>query len=108
MPIQLIDYVLDSKLENGVVFNGLTLRVVGNDILFDFAAINPSAALILDPENTIGIGYDEILVDKEHLDKKTVNHELNEDRGYWQDDAWEVDFGDNGSVGNERTARVSQ
>jgi hypothetical protein len=78
--MQLIDYVKDSKIENGSVFNGLTVRVVGLDVIFDFAAMNPSAALILDPPNNMHIAYDEIWVDEKHLNKETVNHELNEDR----------------------------
>ena len=78
--MELIDYVKDAELKDGSIFNGLKIRVVGNDVLYDFAATNPMAMMILDPDNISGIAEDEILVDGKYLDKVTVNHELNEYR----------------------------
>jgi hypothetical protein len=90
--MEFIDYVKDSKIENGSVFNGLALRVVGNDVLFDFAATNPEANKRIDPTNLVGMNGNEILIDPNKLDKETVNHECNEcqllkdnpDMSYWE------------------------
>ena len=80
--IQLIDYVKDSKIENGSVFNGMTVRFVGKDVLFDYAGMNPEEAKHLDPKNIMGIKENEVLrnTDVDDEPKDTINHELNEYR----------------------------
>ncbi len=95
MTIQLIDYVGDAKVEDGSVFNNMLVRVVGKDVLFDFAGMNPSEAKNLDPDNQMGIKDNEILLNKDtdSVDKDTANHELNEDRELRADSNltyWEV------------------
>jgi hypothetical protein len=76
--VELIDYVKDSKIENGVVINNMVLRLVNTDVLFDYAGMNPAAARILDPRNLMAIQPTEILIDDKHATKQTANHELNE------------------------------
>ena len=80
--IQLIDYVKDSKIENGSVFNGMAVRFVDSTVLFDYAGMNPSEAKHLDPNNVIGIKDNEVLrnTDVDDEPKDTINHELNEHR----------------------------
>jgi hypothetical protein len=76
--MELIDYVKDAKIENGVVINNMVLRLVNTDVLFDYAGMNPAAARILDPRNLMAIQPTEILIDDKHATKQTANHELNE------------------------------
>lgn len=80
--IQLIDYVKDSPIIDGAIFNGMTVRFVDSSVLFDFAGMNPTEAAHLDPKNIMGIKPNEVLrnTDVDDEPKDTINHELNEDR----------------------------
>jgi HK97 family phage prohead protease len=98
MPITLIDYVRDSPINDGSVFNGMTVRFVDASVLFDYEGMNPTEAKNLDPKNIMGIKDNEILLNEDVLTdddgtKETTNHELNEDRQLRGDPSleyWEV------------------
>ena len=98
MPITLIDYVRDSPVNDGSVFNGMTVRFVDASVLFDYEGMNPTEARNLDPKNIMGIKDNEILLNTDVLTddagtKETTNHELNEDRQLRNDptlEYWEV------------------
>ena len=98
MPISLIDYVRDSPVNDGSVFNGMTVRFVDASVLFDYEGMNPTEAKNLDPKNIMGIKDNEILLNTDVLTddagtKETTNHELNEDRQLRGDPSleyWEV------------------
>lgn len=76
----IVDYVGDQEIKEGLVLNGLRCRFVGRDVLYDYAAMNPSAAHLFDPKNICGIQEDEFLLNTEYgVSKEDTNHEINED-----------------------------
>ena len=85
MTIKLIDYVKDSPIKDGSVFNGMTVRMVDAKTLYDYEGMNPTEAKNLDPKNIMGIKDNEVFLNTDVITdkagtKETTNHELNEDR----------------------------